>query len=471
MGEKHIIEYKRLWKDEWLEWICGMANADGGVIYIGIKDDGEVLGVSNAKKLMEDIPNKIISKMSIYPDVRQIEKDGKDVIEIEVAPSMAAVSLDGVVYKRVGATNQILKGTALQEFYLSRPSGAWDARIIPDAKLDEIDPDAVEYLKESGIRKGRLSKESAKDSVEKVLKSLNLMTEDDKLTMAALLLFGKNPQRYCIDARFKIGRFGAGAANLIIQDLVDGDLIRMPDRVLDILDAKYLVRPIHYKGLRRVEPLEIPEKGLREIICNSIIHKQYDGPDIQMRVYDDRIDLWNFGKLPEGYTFEQMFMPHRSMPRNKLIANAFYYAGLIEAWGRGFEIITEEFTKDGLAVPTFKEEFGGVTAMIKRELFQAIQHGGSVINKRDDPDHDPDHGIEKLTDRQASIVKILAVQGQGGDLENDPETMSSLAQKLGISDSTVKRELKVLVKTGWIKHFGPDRGGRWLVIKNQNKSK
>lgn len=128
------------------------------------------------------------------------------------------------------------------------------------------------------------------------------------------------------------------------------------------------------------------------------------------------------------------------MPRNKLIANAFYYAGLIEAWGRGFEIITEEFTKDGLAVPTFKEEFGGVTAIIKRELFQAIQHGASVINKRDDLDH-------------------------------DPETMSSLAQKLGISDSTVKRELKVLVKTGWIKHFGPDRAGRWLVIKNQNKSK
>ena len=80
MGEKHIIEYKRLWKDEWLEWICGMANADGGVIFIGIKDDGEVLGVSNAKKLMEDIPNKIISKMSIYPDVRQIEKDGKGLL-------------------------------------------------------------------------------------------------------------------------------------------------------------------------------------------------------------------------------------------------------------------------------------------------------------------------------------------------------------------------------------------------------
>lgn len=465
MGEKHIIEYKRLWKDEWLEWICGMANADGGVIYIGIKDDGEVLGVSNAKKLMEDIPNKIISKMSIYPDVRQVEKDGKDVIEIEVAPSMAAVSLDGVVYKRVGATNQILKGAALQEFYLSRPSGAWDARIIPDAKLDEIDPDAVEYLKESGIRKGRLSKESAKDSVEKVLKSLNLMTEDDKLTMAALLLFGKNPQRYCIDARFKIGRFGAGAANLIIQDLVDGDLIRMPDRVLDILDAKYLVRPIHYKGLRRVEPLEIPEKGLREIICNSIIHKQYDGPDIQMRVYDDRIDLWNFGKLPEGYTFEQMFMPHRSMPRNKLIANAFYYAGLIEAWGRGFEIITEEFTKDGLAVPTFKEEFGGVTAIIKREIFQAIQLGSRGNSKQDDPKNDPNSDPNNLTERQLLIIGILENQGQPDDPNNEPETRSSIAKKLGISESTVKRELAFLSSIGKIKHFGPRSHGRWMVIR------
>lgn len=465
MGEKHIIEYKRLWKDEWLEWICGMANADGGIIYLGINDDGEVLGVSNAKKLMEDIPNKIISKMSIYPDIRQVEKDGKDVIEIEVAPSMAAVSLDGVVYKRVGATNQILKGAALQEFYLSRPSGAWDARVIPDAKLDEIDPDAVEYLKESGIRKGRLSKESAKDSVEKVLKSLNLMTEDNKLTMAALLLFGKNPQRYCIDARFKIGRFGAGAANLIIQDLVDGDLIRMPDRVLDILDAKYLVRPIHYKGLRRVEPLEIPEKGLREIICNSIIHKQYDGPDIQMRVYDDRIDLWNFGKLPEGYTFEQMFMPHRSMPRNKLIANAFYYAGLIEAWGRGFEIITEEFTKDGLAVPTFKEEFGGVTAIIKREIFQAIQLGSRGHSKQDDPKNDPNSEPNNLTERQSLIIGILENQGQPDDPNNEPETRSSIARKLGISESTVKRELAFLSSIGKIKHFGPRSHGRWMVIK------
>ncbi len=465
MGEKHIIEYKKIWKDDWLEWICGMANADGGTIYIGISDDEEVVGVSNPKKWMEDIPNKIISKMSIYPDVRLIQQEGKDIIEIDIKPSMFAVSLDGVVYKRVGATNQILKGAALQEFYLSRPSGAWDARIVQDATLDDIDPDAIEYFKESGIRKGRLSKETAKDSVEKVLDSLNLITKDGKLTIAAMLLFGKNPQRYCIDARFKIGRFGAGAANLIIQDVVEGDLIRMPDRILDILDAKYLVRPIHYKRLRREEPLEIPENGLREIICNAIIHKQYEGPDIQMRVYDAEIDLWNYGTLPEGFTFEQMFRPHKSMPRNKLIANAFFYAGLIEAWGRGFEIIKDAFTADGLEIPTFKEEFGGVTVVIKREIFQAIQQGKAAGDRQNDLDNDLENGLDKLTERQAIIVKILYLQGQGDEPEIDPETMPSLAHKTGVSESTVKRDLKVLTSKKWIQRIGSDREGWWKVIK------
>ena len=65
MGEKHIIEFKRIWDDEWLQWICGFANADGGTIYIGISNSGNVVGVQNPQKLMEDIPNKIVSKLGL----------------------------------------------------------------------------------------------------------------------------------------------------------------------------------------------------------------------------------------------------------------------------------------------------------------------------------------------------------------------------------------------------------------------
>lgn len=74
MPEKQNIEWKAKWKDDYLEWICGFANAQGGRIYIGCNDDGEVVGVSNAKKLMEDIPNKVRDSMGIIVDVNLLEK-------------------------------------------------------------------------------------------------------------------------------------------------------------------------------------------------------------------------------------------------------------------------------------------------------------------------------------------------------------------------------------------------------------
>ena len=381
MGEKHIIEYKRQWDDEWLKWLCGFANADGGTLYIGISDKQHIIGVDNSKKLMEDIPNKIVSKLGIYPDVRLLEEDGKEIIEIEVAPSQESVLLDGVLYKRVGATNQIVKGQALKDFYARKLNATWDSRIIRGATLDDIDSEAIKYFLRKGIDKGRLPKESVDDSVEKVLKNLEVMTDDDELTLAALLLFGKNPQHYCLNARIKSGRFGHSQAALMNQDLIDGDLIRMADRVMEALDAKYLIRPIHYEGMQRREPMELPEEGLREILYNLEIHKDYNGPDSLIRVFDDRITFWNQGSLPAGITPESIFRPHDSQPRNRLIANAFYMAGFVEAWGRGYELITEAFTKEGLEVPTIEEEFGGVRVIVKREIFYGIQHGGRVDPK------------------------------------------------------------------------------------------
>ena len=434
MGEKHIIEYKRQWDDEWLKWLCGFANADGGTLYIGITDKQHIFGVENSKKLMEDIPNKIVSKLGIYPDVRLLEEDGKEIIEIEVAPSQESVLLDGVLYKRVGATNQIVKGQALKDFYARKLNATWDSRVIRGATVDDIDPEAIKYFLLKGIDKGRLPKESVDDSVEKVLKNLEVMTDDDELTLAALLLFGKNPQHYCLNARIKIGRFGHSQAALMNQDLIDGDLIRMADRVMEALDAKYLIRPIHYEGMQRREPMELPEEGLREILYNLEIHKDYNGPDSLIRVFDDRITFWNQGSLPAGITPESIFQPHDSQPRNRLIANAFYMAGFVEAWGRGYELITEAFTKEGLEVPTIEEEFGGVRVIVKREIFYGIQHGGRVdpktgrLIKAGDTKDFIDYDTKKLTERQRLIYELLPFGITKDDTKNEPITTARLAR-------------------------------------------
>ena len=471
MGEKHIIEYKRQWDDEWLKWLCGFANADGGTLYIGISDKQHIVGVDNSKKLMEDIPNKIVSKLGIYPDVRLLEEDGKEIIEIEVAPSQESVLLDGVLYKRVGATNQIVKGQALKDFYARKLNATWDSRIIRGATLDDIDPEAIKYFLLKGIDKGRLPKESVDDSVEKVLKNLEVMTDDDELTLAALLLFGKNPQHYCLNARIKIGRFGHSQAALMNQDLIDGDLIRMADRVMEALDAKYLIRPIHYEGMQRIEPLEIPEDGLREILYNLEIHKDYNGPDSLIRVFDDRITFWNQGSLPAGITPESIFRPHDSQPRNRLIANAFYMAGFVEAWGRGYELITEAFTKEGLEVPTIEEEFGGVRVIVKREIFYGIQHGGRVdpktgrLIKAGDTKDFIDYDTKKLTERQRLIYELLPFGITKDDTKNEPITTARLARQFGKSSSTIKRDMKALQDLGLVTHIGPSNGGYWKRLK------
>lgn len=472
--ESQNIEYKQSWKDEYLKWICGFANAQGGTLYIGIDDNGNVVGIQDAKKLLEDIPNKVVNYMGIIADVDLFQENGKDYIRISVLPSNTPVSYHGKLYYRSGSTLQELNSTAVQNFLMKKTGATWDTQIVEYASLNDIDKSAIDYFLRKGIDNGRLTNETKSDSLQKTLTNLRLMDNDGRLTMAALMLFGKDPQRFCLNARFKIGRFGRNGGELFTQDLIEGNLIQMADKVMSILSDKYLVRPIHYDGLQRVEPLEIPEMGLRELIYNAIIHKSYDGPDIQMKVFDDRITLWNYGMLPEGITVTNMFDEHSSMPRNRLIANVFYLAGFIEAWGRGFGIVADTFRKEELEVPTFKEEFGGLIVTIKREIFVAIQSGGRIddrtgrIVKKNDNDNENvvsdavSLSQVYLTDRQQRICKLI---------EDNPTVSSKqMSQVLSVDPRTVQRDLAVMQKKGVLIREGNTSAGRWVFNKQPQKT-
>ena len=194
------------------------------------------------------------------------------------------VSYRGKYYYRSGTTLQEMNGSALQCFLLRKMNLSWDAVIQPNATIEDIDREAVDYFMRHAIEAQRIEPETRNDSTEKILRNLKLIDDQGHLTMAALLLFGKDIERWNMSAVFRIGRFQVSRDNLIIQDNIICPLIMMPDRVISTLRSKYLVSPIHYEGLFRKEPLEIPEDGLREIICNAIVHKDYTGTFIQMRV-------------------------------------------------------------------------------------------------------------------------------------------------------------------------------------------
>ena len=120
MSENQNIEYKESWRDEYLKWICGFANAQGGVIYIGKNDRGKVVGVEDSKKLLTDIPNKIQATMGIVADVNLLVENGLDYISIKVTPSSFPVSYHGEYHYRSGSTKQQLIGNALSQFIIEK---------------------------------------------------------------------------------------------------------------------------------------------------------------------------------------------------------------------------------------------------------------------------------------------------------------------------------------------------------------
>jgi len=131
MEESQNIEWKENWRDEYLKWICGFANAQGGTIYIGKNDKGEVVGIDNAKRLMDDLPNKIVTNLGIVCDINLLDENEKQLIEIIVEPYPNPVNYKGQYHYRSGSTKQELKGAALDKFLLQRYGKTWDSVPFP----------------------------------------------------------------------------------------------------------------------------------------------------------------------------------------------------------------------------------------------------------------------------------------------------------------------------------------------------
>ncbi|MDD7226259.1 MAG: ATP-binding protein [Prevotella sp.] len=529
--EKQNIEYKESWRDEYLKWICGFANAQGGRIYIGVDDNHEIVGISDSKRLMEDIPNKIVTTLGIVAEVNLHEADGLDYIEIVVSPSNVPIAFKGQYHYRSGSTKQELKGVALQQFLLKKMGLSWDDMPVPYATIDDIDRSAIDYFLRRSIASERMDEEEQNASTEDVLRNLDLLTPEGELKSAAILLFGKRVHKFFPAAEFKIGRFHNDESDLIIQDVVDCNLIQMAGKVMDLLRSRYLVSPIRYEGMQRIEELEIPQKALRELIYNSIVHKLYSGPAILMRVFDKSVELWNYGLLPEELTPADLMKKHASYPRNRNIASVFYKAGFIESWGRGYKKIREEFEKAGHPVPTVEESGGGVLVTIQRRTVEEIiagrEESGAVnnesgvvngavnsavngglnvgvnIGRENDVNSCKSDDIKNCS--KTDVGTNVGVNNESGGLNgglnresgglngglnknNCYDVIINSRQKriisliklkptiiveqmtsiLSISKRSLERDLSMLQKAGIIRHEGSRKSGTWVVLEPYN---
>ena len=437
MKESENIEFKITWRDEYLKTIAAFANTQGGKLFLGVTDDGKIVGVSKPEKLLEDVPNKISNHLRIIAGVLLHDKDGKTLLEIVVSKNQQPVAFNGRYYVRSGSTTQEVTGSALQEFILKASNYTWDEVTMPMVRWDDFDLPTVNRFVQSAIQNKHIPHDIDINNYQKIFENLKLV-RNKEFTRAAILLFAKEPTRFISVANCKIGRFrGNDPSDLISDNLIEKNLFSMPDSILELLYTKYLPSQYAYKGIQRIQKFSIPEKALREAVLNAIIHRDYSGfASTMIRVYDKKLSIWNQGSLMNPLNIEMLKVEHPSILRNRLIANVFYFAGYIEAWGRGTLSIINHLLLEGLPEPEFNSKGGGFEIAFYYEPLS-----------------------EPLSSRQLSIIGLIK--------NNNFISINDLAQSCKVGRETIKRELKKLKEINLIKRVGSDKAGHWEIINKR----
>ena len=445
MPESQNVEYKSSWRDEYLKWICGFANAQGGKLYIGIDDGGNVCGVADSKRLMEDIPNKVRDALGLFVEVNLLSEDSKEYIEISVSASSEPINYKGEYHYRTGSTKQLLQGPALTHFLLNKTKTKWDAVPVDGIEFKDLDKESFDIFRREAKKSGRMTAQDLAMTNEELLDSLNL-TLNGKLTRAAVLLFHRKPERWFGGAYVKIGFFGDGP-DLQYQDEVYGSLFIQADRVVELIYLKYFKAHISYDGLIRVERYPIPKDAMREAVFNALMHSNYDsGVPIQIRIHENLVLISNDCIFPANWTAETLMQRHRSEQYNPKIANAFFRAGYVEAWGRGIENMCKLCA--GNAVKT-EYTVHPCDVMLEFSIPEL-----EVPERR--PEWVTERVTEKVTENQSIIIR---------EIGKDPfVTAVRLAEVLGISLRKTKENIRKLQKKGFIRRIGPDKGGYWEII-------
>lgn len=358
-GESATVEFKESFDDEAIETVAAFANAEGGTLLVGVADDGSVRGLTLGKETLREWANRIGQATRVHPKFNRLTRRGKAVVAVHVPEStIKPVPCRGRYFKRVGNSNRQVTDDDLTRAVLDRVGMTWDQVPEPRASLDDIDPARLQRFRTLCSRVGRRPIPESEDDLA-VLERLHL-ARDGQLLRAAVLLFGRDPQRFYPSAFVKIGRFRS--PTLIVDDReVYGTLFDQVEGAM-LYFREHLQTRFEFTGEPARKVIwEYPLEALREAISNAVCHRDYlESAHIQVRWYDDRLTFFNPGGLPPPLRLEELKLEHPSIPRNRLIAEMFFYVGWIERWGRGIQKIMAECAVAGIDEPAFEERSGGL---------------------------------------------------------------------------------------------------------------
>ncbi len=367
-GESETLDFKKNFMKEVIETVVAFANNRGGQILIGVDDRGNIKGVSVGKETTKNWINEI--SMAIEPKITismyAENVNGKTVVVVEVPEApIKPIGIKGRCFRRSATSNKPMTPSEIAEMHLFSTGASWDA-LECDAKIKDIGMSKVKkyvlLAKESGRRK-------FEEDGKTILKKLELVKQN--VTWAGILLFGKEPNRFSSMSPIHCGRFKLDKTEILDDLMIERDLIAQVDETMNFI-KKHISVKYEFEGTpRRREVWEYPLNALREAVINTIVHKDYSmSSHATVEIYDDRIQIWNPGKLPPGLTIQDLYNPeHKSIIRNKLIAQVFYDIGFIEKYGSGTGRIIISCKEHGLPEPEFKESSGGFSVTFRKDIY------------------------------------------------------------------------------------------------------
>lgn len=432
-----------------VQCIAAFASTSGGTLVFGVDPSGEVTGVTIGRNTLENLANDIKRNTDPpqFPSITQESEGGKSVVLVQVSKSPEVPVLAyGRGYKRVGRTNQQLSSSEIRKVSLESTGTTWDMLVCPSAVMESIDGEAIRLYKSELRQKRGLDMPNA-ESVPVVLEKLHLL-ESGHLKNAAILLFGKDPDRFFPQAQLRCARFkGTDSVDFLDMKAFAGNLFYLLDQAALFVE-RHTSTSVEFAAdrLRRKETDEYPPEAVREALVNAICHRDYtDTGNVQVRIFDDRMEIWSPGLLPAGLTVESLKGPHQSKPRNIRIADCFYRAGLVEQWGTGTRRMVTECLDWGLPEPEFKEISGCL-----------VVHFGNAKRAVRLPDEGG------LNERQTAALALLR---QGGSISS-PE----YAAAYQVSRTTAFRELRAMTSRGLLSLIGRTRTARYIAEDRQTGS-
>ena len=428
-SESESVECKETWGDDCLKALAALANRRGGVLLVGVSDDRKrIPGWHGDGKEQERVSNQVVSTLHIHPLSLAVQDHrGTPVLVVEMPRASSPVAVRGRYYRRVGNSTREVPTEELTRFLLERTGQFWDG-LACEAGLDALSEKALADFKVEA--QPRLPALSPADAPERVLDNLDLRAANGRLRRAAVMLFGKphEPQRVALTAQVHMGRF-KDAITILDDKMLGGNLFEQLDAVMSQFRQYLQVRYEFHKqmgdmrgleAMRRIETWDYPLGALREAVANALLHRDYTSSgQIMIQVFDDQVIISNPGGLPDDLTVEDLRRPHRSHPRNPLMAQTFYFASVVERWGSGTTRMAELCRAQGLPEPEFVSTRHTFTVTFSKDLYteERLRAQG-------------------LSERQIRAVRYVREKGAISNAEY---------QKLvGISRRTATRDLTAL---------------------------